>query len=238
VKIKELRYLRKSNINAYLSCPMQLLLSIKLPDMPPSDAMKRGTEFHNNANAFFDKVKLDKEYTYDEFRELMPDGQMYTNFIDHEWDRFNDNKELFMPALRETWMKSDNLMLKGTVDRVDKMKDGNYCVVEYKTGKIHNISTNRRELCIYMMILNDIKKLPSLVTHMECLWVDQKKYIFEKIKPVTIRATNKAIEKVRSGIDNDRFPKKHSMLCNWCPYIDICTSINERDIKDVLLGGD
>jgi len=217
---------------------MHFLLSVKFPAVPPSPAMLRGTEFHDQANRFFNRIKIDDEYSYEQFRELMPDGDMYTNFIEYEWEQFNKDRDLFMPALREEKIESHNLKLKGTVDRVDKMKNGNYCVVEYKTGKIHNISVNRRELCIYMMILNDIKKLPSSVTHMKCLWVDQKKFIFEKIKSVTIRATSKAIKRVRNGIAQNKFPKKTSMLCSWCPYIDICTNINERDIKDLLLEGD
>ncbi|MCW3134509.1 MAG: PD-(D/E)XK nuclease family protein [Methanophagales archaeon] len=231
----EFKYLRKSTINTYLQCPMKLLLHAAFPNISPSNVMKRGTEFHNQAHKFFDKFKEGKKYTYNSFRKLMPPGEMYDNFIEWEWDRYDEGRnKYFMPVLRERWIISRRLRLKGTVDRVEQLDENHFCVVEYKTGKVHSLSMYRRELCIYMLILNDIKILKGPVTHLKCLWVDQKKFLFEKIHPASVKATKRAIEQVRKGIDARKFPKKPSMLCAWCPFIGVCTDLNEETIMNVL----
>jgi len=195
--------------------------------------MKRGTEFHEHAYKFFDKIKPDKKYTYHSFRKLLPKGKHFDNFAEIEWERYNTAK-YFMPVLREKWLISRSLGLKGTVDRVDKLDNEEYCVVEYKTGKIHNLSMYRRELCIYAMMLNENKVLDGPVTHLKCLWVDQKKYLFEKIKPATRRATERAIKKVREGIAKKEFPKKPGILCAWCPFINVCLSLDEQSVIEAL----
>ncbi len=228
-------YLTKSIISTYISCPMKLLLSSNFPELATSPAMERGTLFHEEAKRFFLKINLNKEYTYNSFRSVLPEGEHFENFAMLEWDRYKHDKEHFIPVLTEQKITSENLQLRGTVDRVDYTDKYGYVVVEYKTGQVWRLSNYRRELCIYTMILNDINILPEKVKYIKCLWVDQKKLLFEKLKTSTINATNRRIEQVRNGIENGDFHKRINvcdMGCASCPFLSMCMRNTEKHLME------
>ena len=42
------------------------------------------------------------------------------------------------------------------------------------------------------------------------------KLFFEKVKPVSIKAMYKNVEKAREGMESGEYPCKPGILCKWC----------------------
>ena len=85
----------------------------------------------------------------------------------------------------------------------------------------------RRELCIYAMLANDDPKVKFPVKWIGGYFPRSNDLFLEELKPRTMTATLRAINKVRNGINNKEFPAKPSMLCSWCGFASICNKAKQ-----------
>jgi RecB family exonuclease len=230
--------LSKSAINKYLQCPYAWYLTyVKKIRPPPSKPMVIGIKVHEALCKFYDYVEPDRgsyEYFFDilTFLEEDDDCEIFLdNFARFEAERYKYIKEnnldwekFFKPLYKEEKLKSKKYGLSGYVDRIDQVEPGVYAVIDIKTGKFNKnrISHMRRELCIYQIMAEEDDKVTVPVTHIGGYFPRTNDVFIEKIKPVSMKATKKAIQKVKDGLANDEFPMKPSPLCKWCDHIENC----------------
>ena len=113
-------------------------------------------------------------------------------------------------------------IIKGTIDRVDRLADGRLEVVDYKTGKGKDKLTfdDKRQLILYQVFLEEFLGEP----------VGQLSYYYlETGKKISFIATAKEIEKLKLGIieeiaaiKNRNFAPTPSMMCQYCDFNSIC----------------
>jgi CRISPR/Cas system-associated exonuclease Cas4 (RecB family) len=116
----------------------------------------------------------------------------------------------------------DNSIVRGYIDRVDKVGPGEYRVVDYKTSKNEKY-LSEFQLLVYAEALNrkygDVK-----VVYGSFLLLKHKC----KTKDFTFKASDldrcsKLLLKNASHIETDNtWVKKPTFLCNWCDYKSIC----------------
>lgn len=122
-------------------------------------------------------------------------------------------------------------VLAGKIDRIDKLDDGRYEIIDYKTSRRlppQEKVDNDLQLSLYSLGLQ--KKWPTLspeqiklslyfVRHGEKL---STKRTAEEIRAVTedVMTTIDEIEQTRAT--GERFEPKPSILCDWCPYKPMC----------------
>jgi len=113
-------------------------------------------------------------------------------------------------------------IVRGFIDRVDRVSPGVYRVVDYKTSKNQKYLTEF-QLKVYAEALNRVYKDVKVVYGSYLLLKHKcvtKDYTFnhDDLKDCVALVTKKA-----SNIENDKnWIKKPSILCRWCDYMPIC----------------
>lgn len=241
--------LSKSGILSYKQCPRRFhFMVVKKVQGDLPDAMQIGTWFHDDAEKLYDRI--DKEAIIkgevtitEEYSKYLPDDQHYLNFIDIEQRRFEVMKSngtdlnTFFPLYREQYLKDDELKYYGTIDRIDQ--DGNdYAVLDYKVSNYpkHSsaFSKHRLELAGYAHLVDVSGLLPRKVRYIGIIFVGENPGVFyEALKPASIQAFHRNLEKVRESVRAGLFEKKSGFGCQWCPYEAICVKEDaaEGDVK-------
>ena len=118
--------------------------------------------------------------------------------------------------------KIGDYIVRGFIDRVDKLGDGEYHVVDYKTNKNPKYLTNF-QLLLYALAVKE--KFPDAkLIHGSYVLLKHK----SELKSWTFNdsdyqgAIDKILKTGRSIDTNVFWEKKPSVLCNWCDYKSIC----------------
>lgn len=113
-------------------------------------------------------------------------------------------------------------IIKGAIDRVDKLADGTLEVVDYKTGKSKTKLDfdAKRQLILYQLFLEEFLKIKvSALSY----------YYLESGEKYTFSATEKEIDRLKlevraeiEEIKKRQFIPKPSMMCAFCDFKSIC----------------
>lgn len=222
-----MRWLSKSQINCWKQCPKKWYYQYidRLPQKP-SAAMQRGIRIHNDIEKFYNNIDI-----IDEVVIPRTDNPDLKEFVKFENKRFKSciNKDgdidlkYFYPVEQEAKVSDEKLHLRGFIDAVYiNPEDDKLIIIDWKTGKYRPeaYSSYRFELAMYKELYE--KKTGKEVGYWGIYFVDAGKLFFEKVKPVSIKAMYKNVEKAREGMEGDDFPCKPGILCKWCNYNDKC----------------
>ncbi|MFY9461637.1 MAG: PD-(D/E)XK nuclease family protein [Candidatus Sungiibacteriota bacterium] len=122
-------------------------------------------------------------------------------------------------------------VLAGIIDRIDKLDDGGYEIIDYKTARKlppQEKVDNDLQLSIYSLGLQ--KKWPTIrpekiklslyfVKHGEKLSTSRTKEATEATRAGVLATISEIRDKLASG---ERFEPTPSPLCDWCSYKPIC----------------
>ena len=150
----------------------------------------------------------------------------------HKWDAQNPNT--IVGAEIEFNIQIGRYTVNGKIDRVEQTPDGDYVIIDYKTGgknkEIKNLNESL-QLNIYAMAL-EVKekfgKLPKLVSYFYPEKEGQKIFSYE-VNQTDIDNTKQKLEKYLDLIDNGEFGADPDMIkCGWCDYKDLCDESQAR----------
>tara|TARA_Y100001958_G_C21245097_1_gene574575 strand:- start:4702 stop:5472 length:771 start_codon:yes stop_codon:yes gene_type:complete len=117
---------------------------------------------------------------------------------------------------------NENASIRGYIDRIDRISDGVYRVVDYKTSKSEKYLTNF-QLLVYA---EAVKRMFSDVKRIEASYMMLKhdcREVVWSFTDIDYKDCNKKLEKRSFEIINEKkWIKKPSMLCQWCDFKSIC----------------
>jgi CRISPR-associated protein Cas4 len=118
--------------------------------------------------------------------------------------------------------KINEFVLKGKIDRVDKLSDGTLEIIDYKTGNPKDKLDweDKRQLILYQLFLEEFLKVK----------VNQLSYYYlDNGQKVSFVAKDKDQEKMRQEVIDEineikkmNFTPKPSELCKFCDFNGIC----------------
>jgi len=113
-------------------------------------------------------------------------------------------------------------IIKGAIDRVDRLPDGTLEIIDYKTGNPKETLqyADKRQLILYKIFLEEFLKIKvSKLSY----------YYLEGTYKTSFEAKDKDVEKLRqevleeiAEIKKGNFPPNPSELCKYCDFRDIC----------------
>ena len=116
----------------------------------------------------------------------------------------------------------ENTLVRGFIDRVDKIGPGEYRVVDYKTSKNAKYLTDFQLLVYAEALRRRYKGVKIVHGSFIMLKHDCKSYDYS-FTLNDLKNCEKNIIKRAGFIDTDiNWVKKPSILCNWCDYRSIC----------------
>jgi len=220
-----------------------------------SEAAQRGIEVHEFCNLFYDNITfVDEEFVVNPnfldkwYTESLPESvEMFKTFQVFERERWqickemrpNDPQSLFIPLLREKKYFSDKLNQVTIIDRLDLRPDGNYTLVEIKTGRYNpkpwKLTELRRELTFEKRTAETTpefyENFPNKIVDFVVFYPRSADILNESFNMRTQKALEKVLVRMRHDIKLGRYPCNVQYHCRFCNFPLVCSMDHERKLR-------
>lgn len=232
--------LSASDLTLYLTCPLKYKFArvFGIPQEPTIN-QRFGILFHNVLERFHKEPPENPEDGLRELNRLFESGWRRTGFGSSDDElQFRDRAR---EALRRYWeneresegepvwlerkfdFKVGDHHVRGRVDRVDRLPDGDYEVIDYKTGerKSEEDLDSDLQLALYRMAAREAWDIE--VSTGSYYYVLDGDKVAAPTKPDDAERVERTVLQVGEGILSQDFePRPSPTVCSWCDYRLIC----------------
>ena len=240
--------LNKSKLDTFEKCPLQFKFRhvLKVPTPPRTTAdvgnavhsvIESATKYQIDGKTLSSEEILDMLEMYWDSRafesetasnQAKKDAQsLLETFI--EWN--NTNPYTPIAVEKEFTLKMGGVKFNGFIDRIDKTHDGDYVVIDYKTGtdKITK-NTIKDDLQMNLYALGTENLYGKLPAKTALFYLKKNKLVENKIEKEKVNEIKNTIEDTVQLILDEQFPAKPEYKsCMFCDFKDIC---DEKEIRE------
>jgi len=232
--------LSASDLSLYLTCPLKYKFArvFGIPQEPTIN-QRFGILFHNVLERFHKEPPENPEEGLRVLNRLFEAGWRRTGFgsSDDELqfrDRAREALRLYWENERESegepvWLekkfdfKVGDHHVRGRVDRVDRLPDGDYELIDYKTGerKTADDLDDDLQLALYRMAAREAWGIEAGIGSYYYVLDGDK--VVAPTKPDDAERVERTVLQVGEGILSQDFePRPSPSVCSWCDYRLIC----------------
>lgn len=233
------KFVSYSQLETFSQCPLKYKYRyvLRLPT-PPSHALSFGQTIHRTLRDFHREDLFKSHTDVNRLLELyqhhwLPEGY---ESKEHQQERFKEGEEM----LKEYFEKQKELLndpvqlekkftlrigtttLIGSIDRVDKLPDGGFEIVDYKTGKVKEQKYVDKDAQLSIYALGAKEALGIEPQSLALYFVETNEKVSTTRSPEQLSKKRGEIAEQIEEIKTSRFEPKTSMLCKWCPYKTLC----------------
>ena len=233
-----------SQFETFKTCPLQYKYRylFKIPT-PSPHAANFGSSVHNTLKDFYhllqeggsEKVSLEilhslyeknwiatgYESKAHENTRKKKGWEILTNFYE-----INSRPFLIPEYLEKNFsLKIGKVMVSGRIDRIDKLKNGTYEVIDYKTGRLKKESDLKKDLqlSLYALVLKELFELS--VGPLSLYFLEDNKKISTFRTEQDLKTLKEEIEKIADEIYQSDFSPTPGFHCQFCDYSLICWAV-------------
>lgn len=205
----------------------------------PRPHLSMGESVHRALGAFF-KLTDPKDRTLASLQKLLRRHWDRKGYRDEEEEKkwgikaleileryFDQSDPLAMPVLTEEHfrVRFEDLELMGRIDRVDKLDERNYELIDYKTGR----AAHERELQVASYSLGVQLRYKLDVIKFSYHFLSTGKIITIPVTPELVAEGLRRIKEIVAKIRNTRkFEPTPNQFCGWCDFTELCPFYSER----------
>ena len=244
---RETLKLSVSKLDTYKECPLRFKFAhvLEIPS-PPKSFFDLGMSVHAVAEHLTQLQKdgsditeeiafqiLDKEWVISSFRSETEANQAKKKAKDMiktylKWSSANPNIPL--AAEQKFTLDIGGIPFNGSIDRVERTPEGEYEVVDFKTGSVYETKNSIKDnfqMNVYAMAAEKLYgKLPR---NTSLLYLKKNKTVTCKIEVPQLAKIKKVLEeKVNSILEEEFNPTPSFEACRKCDYQMICDSKKMR----------
>jgi len=238
-----------SKFETYEKCPKQFWYQYvlnALPENQEASALYKGSTFHELVEY---SAKRQKDGDTDDVKKLLSELETKwdpTKYLTSPIQKEKQDKQSLVPALEsyQKWTSSNpneivalelpfttyigGFQVNGVIDRVEKTPDGEYVVIDYKTGgkKKKVDAANSPQLNLYALALKenpDYGKFPSKAMFFYVEKPEGEQLFEYDVVPAKVEEIKGIFEGYVEAIQGKEFEATPEMFaCKWCEYSDIC----------------
>jgi len=230
--------LSASDLDLYLTCPLKYKFArvFGIPQEPTIN-QRFGILIHNVLERFHKEAGDDD--SFERLMELFEGGWRRTGFRDSDDElQFRDRALAAMRAYweREREGEGEPIWLerkfdirigphyvRGRVDRVDRLPDGSYELIDYKTGERKSEADleNDLQLALYRLAAREAWEIEA-ATGSYYYVLDADK-VAAPTKPDDAERVERTVLEVGEGVLSQDFePRPSPTTCGWCDYRLVC----------------
>lgn len=239
VKVNRLSY---SKIDTFKTCPLKYKFRylFQIPS-PSAHAANFGASVHDTINKFYEQVRDSADPTLELLKELFEKNWICSGYDNkgHEqarkkhgleiMDLFFKNEEksgFKVPAFLERpfHLKIGDISFTGRIDRIDKLGDGTYEVIDYKTGKSKRDAKLNKDLqlSLYALACRDIFRIPVSKLTLYFLEDGQRNSI--EAKELDLEQLKEVLKGTVDELKESQFAPTPGFLCGFCEYRILCNA--------------
>jgi len=234
-----LKFVSYSQLEAFSQCPLKYKYRYILGiPTPPSHILSFGQTIHRTLRDFHREDLFKSQTDLNRLLELyqrhwLPEGYESKQ---HQQERFEVGQEV----LKKYFAEHKNLLaqpihlekkftlrigptqLIGSIDRVDKLPDGGFEVIDYKTGQVKDQKYVDRDAQLSIYALAAREALGIVPQSLALYFVEENKKVTTTRTGEQLSKKSEEIQKQIEEIKKSDFAPKVSMLCQWCSYKNLC----------------
>jgi putative RecB family exonuclease len=243
--------LTPSKISSFTSCPLSFRFSVieRLPEVASPAAVK-GTLVHRALqNLFSDREagqrdRLEAESAllraWDELRtspEVIdlglsePEQAAFVReasaLLDRYYELEDPNSVRPIGLELDLKVEVDGVVLRGIIDRLDRLSDGTLAVVDYKTGRAPRAEQSRSRLsAVQLYALLCERVLGTRPTVVRLMYLRDRVVVSAEATEQSLRGVHQRARAVWAAIERacerSDFRPNPSALCKWCSFQAYC----------------
>jgi DNA helicase-2/ATP-dependent DNA helicase PcrA len=232
--------LSASDLSLYLTCPLKYKFArvFGIPQEPTIN-QRFGILFHNVLERFHKDPPPNEHEGLSRLNKLFAEGWRRTGFGDSDdelqfRDRAREALRLYWERERlsdgePVWLekkfdfKVGDHHVRGRVDRVDRLPDGDYELIDYKTGERKSADDldSDLQLALYRMAAREAWGIEASTGSYYYVLDGEK--VPAPTRPDDAERVERTVLQVGEGILSQDFePRPSPKVCSWCDYRLIC----------------
>lgn len=240
---RSVRRFSYSQFDTFLTCPLKYRYRYLFPiPVPPSHAANFGSSVHNALNLFYKSLKRGEPVNFELLSGLYEQEWIPYGYENKAHENVQKKKGLTMlqafyeknsvPEFAVPYglekafsIKVGEISVSGRIDRIDRLEDGSYEVIDYKTGSSKrdaNLSKDL-QLSLYAWACRDIFHIP--VSKLSLYFLNDQEKISTTRSNEQIDGVKADILKLALELQNSEYQPTPGFHCQYCDYRLVCPAV-------------